>query len=191
MPTPEPVAKKPADPAVGVPPSVAPLSSKASRLSECLPDPEKFEGNQKDLCHFISQIHEKMNVNCNHFLSAQSHITYVTNCLKGPPYAQILPYIYRGICQLTNYEEILDILDCAFGDPNQVNNTCNDLFCLQQTNKDFGVFFAEFQHLALEGEMPEETLPTLLEQAINHKLHSMLMHNKPSSQKYHKFAAFL
>ena len=39
--------------------------------------------------------------------------------------------------------------------------------------------------------MPKETLPTLLEQAINCKLCSMLMHNKPSSWKYHKFAAFL
>lgn len=190
-PTPEPVAKKPADPAVGAPPSVAPPSSEASRLSERLPDPEKFEGDRKDLRRFVSQIHEKMNVNRDRFPSAQSRMTYVTNRLKGPPYAQILPYIHRGICQLTDYEEILDILDRAFGDPNRVNNARNDLFRLRQTNKDFGVFFAEFQRLALEGEMPEETLPTLLEQAINRELRSMLMHNEPPSRKYHEFAAFL
>jgi hypothetical protein len=39
--------------------------------------------------------------------------------------------------------------------------------------------------------MLEETLPTLLEQAINRELRGMLMHNEPPSQKYHEFAAFL
>ncbi|XP_077660544.1 uncharacterized protein AFUA_3G09420 [Aspergillus fumigatus Af293] len=62
---------------------------------------------------------------------------------------------------------------------------------LCQTNKEFGTFFAEFQRLALEGEMPEETLPTLLKQAISYELWSMLMHNQPPSQEYHQFARFL
>ena len=94
-------------------------------------------------------------------------MTYVNNCLKGALYAQILPYIKKGICQLKDYEDILDILDRAFGDPNRVNNACNKLFRFRQNNKEFGLFFAEFQRLALEGEMPEETLSILLEQSIN------------------------
>ncbi|RHZ43046.1 uncharacterized protein CDV56_100638, partial [Aspergillus thermomutatus] len=39
--------------------------------------------------------------------------------------------------------------------------------------------------------MPEETLSTLLEQAISHELRSMLMHNQPPSREYHQFARFL
>jgi hypothetical protein len=49
-------------------------------------------------------------------------------------------------------------IDRTFGYPNRVNNARNELFRLRQANKDFGTFFAEFQRLALEGEMPEETL---------------------------------
>jgi hypothetical protein len=118
-------------------------------------------------------------------------MTYVNNRLKGAPYAQILPYIKKGICQLKDYKDILDILDQAFGDPNHVNNTCNELFCFQQNNKEFGLFFTEFQHLALEGEMPEETLSILLEQSINQELKGMLMHNQPPTQEYYEFAKFL
>ncbi|GFF97258.1 conserved hypothetical protein [Aspergillus udagawae] len=118
-------------------------------------------------------------------------MAYMNNRLKGAPYAQILPYIKKGICTLNDYQDILDILERAFGDPNRMNNAHNELFSLHQTNKEFSTFFAEFQRLALEGEMPEETLSTLLEQAISYKLQSMLMHNQPLSQEYHQFTRFL
>jgi len=189
--TPEPAAELRTVAPVGTPASVDPPSSSSARLSERLPDPDRFEGDRKDLRRFISQIHEKMNVNHDRYPTPQSRMTYVTNRLRGAPYAQVLPYIKRGICQLEDYEEILQILDRAFGDPNCVNNARNELFRLRQANKEFGMFFAEFQRLALEGEMSEDVLPTLLEQAINQELRGMLMHNEPPSREYHQFANFL
>ena len=161
------------------------------QLSERLPDPDRFEGDRKDLRRFISQIHEKMNVNRDRFPTPQSRMTYVNNRLKGAPYAQILPHIKRGICQLNDYEDILDTLERAFGDPNRVNNARKELFRLQQNNREFSVFFAEFQRLALEGEMSEESLPTLLEQSINQELKGMLVHNQPPAWDYQEFAKFL
>jgi hypothetical protein len=187
----EPVAEKPVVAPVGAPASITTPSSEAAGLSERLPDPDKFEGDRKDLRRFIAQIQEKMNVNLDRFPTPQSRMAYVNNRLKGAPYAQILPYIRKGICTLNDYQDILDILERAFGDPNRVNNARNELFSLRQTNKEFGTFFAEFQRLALEGEMPEETLSTLLEQAISRELRSMLMHNQPPSREYHQFARFL
>jgi hypothetical protein len=99
--------------------------------------------------------------------------------------------VREGICQLGDYDQILNTLTRAFGDPNLINNARNDLFRLRQTNKDFSSFFAEFQRLALEGEMAEETLPTLLEQAISRELRSMLLHHDPPNRNYHQYAAFL
>lgn len=189
--TPEPAAETPTVAPVGAPASIDPPSTSSARLSERLPDPDRFEGDRKDLRRFTSQIHEKMNVNHDRYPTPQSRMTYVTNRLKGGPYAQILPYIKKGICQLKDYEEILQILDRAFGDPNRVNNARNELFRLRQANKEFGMFFADFQRLALEGEMSEDVLPTLLEQAINRELRGMLMHNEPPSREYHQFASFL
>ncbi|ODM21688.1 hypothetical protein SI65_02532 [Aspergillus cristatus] len=189
--TPEPTAEIHTVAPVGTPASVDPPSTSSARLSERLPDPDRFEGDRKDLRRFISQIHEKMNVNHDRYPTPQSRMTYVTNRLRGAPYAQVLPYIKKGICQLKDYEEILKILDRAFGDPNRVNNARNELFRLRQANKEFGMFFAEFQRLALEGEMSEDVLPTLLEQAINRELRGMLMHNEPPNREYHQFANFL
>lgn len=188
---PEPVVEKPVATPVGTSVSITTPSSEAAGLSERLPDPDKFEGDRKDLRRFMAQIQEKMTVNLDRFPTPQSRMAYVNNRLKGAPYAQILPYIKKGVCTLNDYQDILDVLERAFGDPNRVNNARNELFCLRQTNKEFGTFFAEFQRLALEGEMPEETLSTLLEQAISRELRSMLMHNQPPSREYHQFAGFL
>lgn len=39
--------------------------------------------------------------------------------------------------------------------------------------------------------MPEAALPTMLEQAINRELKSMLLHYEPPSGNYHDLAQFL
>lgn len=64
------------------------------------------------------------------------------------------------------------------------------LFHLKSANKELGAFFAEFQRLALEGQM-HESLPRILEQVISRELRSMLLHTEPPSREYHAFADFL
>ena len=71
-------------------------------------------------------------------------MAYVTNRLSSNPYTQILPYIKKGVYQLPDYKDILTLLDRAFGNPNRINNACNNLFRFRQTNKEFGTFFTEF-----------------------------------------------
>lgn len=191
VPTPEPAAKSPAATPVGAPASITPPSTSSAHLSERLPDPDPFDGDRKDLRRFVTQIRGKMTVNQDRFPTPQSRMTYVTSRLKGAPYDQILPYLHGGTCQLPDYEEILNILERAFGDPNRARNARNTLFRLRQGNKEFSIFFAEFHRLALEGEMPEAALPTLLEQAINRELRSMLLHHQPPEGDYHQLATFL
>lgn len=183
--------ESPADPTPRTSPPVIATPPTSTRASERLPDPEKFNGERKDLRRFVSQIKEKLTVNLDRFPTPQSRCAYVTSRLAGQPYSQILPYIQDGVCQLPDYHNILDILERAFGDPNRINNARNELYRLRQTNREFSTFFAEFQRLALEGEMPEESLPTMLEQAINRELRAMLLHHDPPSRQYLPFAQFL
>ncbi|GIZ39392.1 hypothetical protein CKM354_000277800 [Cercospora kikuchii] len=184
-------AKKSADPTPRTTPPTPAAPTESSQRSEKLPDPEKFTGDRKDLRRFVSQIHEKMFVNCDRFATPQSRISYVTSRLSGIPYSQILPYIKDGICQLPDYQNVLQILDNAYGDPNRVNNARADLFRFRQTNKDFAAFFAEFQRLGLEAEMTEESLSTLLEQAVSNEIKQMLVHSPPPTREYLKLAAHL
>ncbi|EKV16468.1 hypothetical protein PDIG_20610 [Penicillium digitatum PHI26] len=190
-PVPEPAAEPGVAAAMGTPPSLTPESSGSHVRSERLPDPDKFEGDRKDLRRFSSQIKEKLNINRDRFPTPQSRMTYVTNRLKGIPYAQILPYIRDGICQLNDFTDILDILERAFGDPNRARNARNELYRLRQGNKEFSLFFAEFQRLAMEGEMHNEALPTMLEQAINREMKGMLLHHEPPKGDYLDLARFL
>ncbi|KAL2884698.1 Protein FAM127C [Ceratocystis lukuohia] len=108
----------------------------AAKPSECIPDPDKFKGNQSDLCHFNTQICQKMQRNYDCFPDTQDCMAYVNNCLKGLAYALILPYIKDGECLLSDYDTVLKVLDCTYGD----------------LDKDFATFFSKFQCLALEGE---------------------------------------
>jgi len=85
-----------------------------------------------------------MIINQDRFPTPQSRIAYVTNRLTGTPYSQILLYIRDRVCQLTDYSQVLQILERAYGDPNRVQNTRSELFCFKQTNKEFAAFFAEF-----------------------------------------------
>ena len=119
-------------------------------------------------------------------------MAYVTNRLLGVPYNMILPYIHKGVCQLRDYEEILDVLERAYGDADNTRNARNELFRLKQGNRDFSVSFAEFHRLALEGEAHTQGLPHLLEQAISRELRGMLKHHDPPKDAdYLTYARFL
>lgn len=167
-------------------PSLSPLS-----LSERLPDIDKFSGDRKDLRRFASQVHEKMMINGDRYPTPQTRMAYVTSRLAGTPYSQVLPYIKTGICSLTDYTDILDILERAYGDPNRIKTARTELFRFKQANREFSVFFAEFQRLGLEAEMTDESLSTLLEQAVSREIKGMLVHSPPPSQQYLALAAHL
>jgi len=131
----------PSSPILDTPIGNAPATPLPSRLSERLPDPDKFFGDRKDLRRFISQVHEKLIINHDRFPTPHARMAYVTNRLSGTPYSQVLPYIKNGLCQLKDYPDILEILERAYGDPDRVNTARTELFRFKQTNKEFSIFF--------------------------------------------------
>jgi hypothetical protein len=71
--TPEPAAEMPAVTLMGAPALIDPPSAASAGLSERLPDPDRFEGDRKNLHQFVSQIKGKMNINLDYFLTP--HVT--------------------------------------------------------------------------------------------------------------------
>jgi hypothetical protein len=126
-----------------------------------------------------------MKANVDRFLTATSYLTYVAGRLTRRAYELILLKITYGLPQFPDYPDILAYLEKAFGDPNRVANVRNDLFRLRQSNKDFSTFFLEFQRLALEGQIAEDLLSTLLEQAISYELRSMLLYYNPPNREFY------
>jgi hypothetical protein len=72
----------------------------------------------------------------------------------------------------------------AFRDPDRVQNAQNTLYRLRQKNQDFSTFYAEFERLALKGEIIEASLGTLLMQNISFELYEMLLHMPTLSKEY-------
>lgn len=185
------VAEATIDPPKGTTSPAAATPSEFSRISERLPDPKEFDGTRTDLRRFVQQIHAKMTTNQDRFPTTQSRLTYVAGRLIGRAYELVLPKIRYGIPQFVDYTELLLDLESAFGDPDRIQNAQNKLYRLRQNNLDFSVFYAEFQRLALEGEMPNSGLTPLLTQAISRELQDMLLHNPAPSREYQTYARHL
>ncbi len=175
--SPVPPADEPEGPALAPTPPAAPGSA-TSRLSERLPDPDKFDGTPADLRRFTTQIRRKMTVNQDRYPTPAARIAYIADRLKDAAYALALPHL-EDPRRLSDYEAVLTLLEKAYGDPDRVNRARRELYRLRQTHKDFNTHLAEFQRLALEGEMDEGGLPSLLENSLSRELQSMLLYHTP------------
>ncbi|KAM0724085.1 hypothetical protein Q7P37_000265 [Cladosporium fusiforme] len=187
----EPVAEASTAHAHPTPPPIAATPSQSSNRSTKHPDPEKFNGSRADLRRFVEQVFSKMKSNADHFTDAQSRMRYVASRLEGRAFELILPYASRGDYSLTDYEEILDMLNRAFGDTDLPRQARNRLYSLRQKNQEFSAYFAEFQRLALEGQVPEGNLYHLLEQSVSNELSEMMLHNPPPSEDYYQLSRHL
>ena len=139
----------------------------------------------------MQQIYGKMIANADRFPTAPGRLTYVAGRLTGKAYQLMLPKIAYGLPQFPDYPDMLAYLESAFGDPDRAQNAQNKLYQLKQKNDDFSTYFSEFERLALEGEMAEETLTPLLFQGISRELQDMLLHNPPLSRQFRAYAQHL
>ena len=173
-------------------PLPATTPSQPHARSDKLPDPEVFKGDRKDIRRFLSQVSQKLRINQDRYPSPAARLAYVASRLSGPAYALVQPHIgIDGICHLSDYPAMLNLLERAYGDPNRIANARTELLSLRQKNQEFSSFYAEFQRLALEGELEDDPLATILEAAISQELRGMLMHSPPPSRELHAFAGHL
>lgn len=175
----------------GLPKPVTVSVASSTSHKEKQPDPKEFDGTRKDLRRFTQQIHGKMLVNGDRFPTATHRLIYVAGRLTGRAYELILPKISNGIPQFPDYTDMLEYLEQAFGDSDRVQNAQSKLFNLKQKNQEFSTYFAEFQSLALDGEMSETALTPLLYQGVSRELQDMLLHNPAPSHDFHAFSNHL
>ncbi|KAH7478061.1 hypothetical protein FOMA001_g9035 [Fusarium oxysporum f. sp. matthiolae] len=182
---PDPVAKAPVAETMGTPPTPITRSTASAQLSERIPDPDKFKATRADLRRFHDAITEKLTVNRDRYPTAMSRMAYVNNKLNDEAYKLIQPYIRHGTCRLPDYEDILDILRSAYGDPNETRTARRKLDTIKQKDRDFSTFYAEFQSLSLDSGLEGDVLAPFLEKAISKELFEMLLNNPPADYSYH------
>ncbi|QSZ32178.1 hypothetical protein DSL72_001749 [Monilinia vaccinii-corymbosi] len=163
------------------------------QLSEKLPDPAPFDGTKSDLDRFVSQIQNKMFANSDRFTTAHSRLSYVTGRLTGAAAAQIRPYNRKGqFVTLKDYDDLLNILERAYGNVNKKAEARKQLMTLRQKNLPFNAFYAEFQRLAQEAGMADDdaTLVILLEQGLSNELTDLIINTVPPTHSADAYAAF-
>lgn len=182
-------AERPPVTHLGTTPPPTTESTSSSRLSEKLPDPDKFQATRADLRRFHDAVTEKLTINRDRYPTPLSRMAYVNSRLGIEAYRHVQPYIKDGICRLPDYTAVLDVLRRVYGDPNEARTARRQLLNLRQTNKDFGSFYAEFYRLGQEGGIPKEALAPLLENAISRELKEMLLFAPPPSDQYDELVA--
>jgi len=159
--------------------------------SERFPDPEQFNGERADLRRFTTQMVAKMTSNADRFPKPYNRVAYTINRLSGKAFKQVMPYIDSTYSQFPDYTDVLELLDKAFGDPNEADTARRDLLRFKQNNRDFNTFIAEFQRLAVESKYPKDALPTMLEDKLSLEMQALLKVMPPASTEYHAFIQHL
>jgi hypothetical protein len=137
----------------GINPAVAPAKSTK------LPDPEVFEGNKgPKFEEWVSKMRKKLKANKDHYPTPELQMGYVEIRVGGEAIKHLAPRLRdQATNPFTTAEEMFKTLERAFLDPNRKQTTIVEFRKLYQNSKPFHEFWAEFQRLAAEIEMPVET----------------------------------
>ena len=117
---------------------------------ESMPDPVKFSGDRLELRPFLVQLKIKLAVNAARFPTPQHALGYAVGLLGGTALAQLIPYVNGAHVNLPDMEAFYAILENAFGDPDRVATATRELENLKQANREFSIYFADFQRLISE-----------------------------------------
>jgi hypothetical protein len=144
------------------------------KLAE-LTDPPKFNGTRKDLRTFVAQLRIKLHGNAQSFPTLQHRLSYAVGRLEGVAFDQVLPYINDTAVNLGSVDALIKILDDAFGDPDRVATATRELKSLRQANREFSLYFADFQRLSAETDWNDAAKRDALQSGLSEELKDALM----------------
>jgi len=147
-----------------------------TRRSGKIPYPPMFDGNHEKIEGFIAQLRLKLFSDPTLFPTPALRMAYTFNRLQGRAQAQILPYIQAGATfSLSNVEDIIHVLNNAFGDPDPLATARSKLHQLKQGKKEFTNYFAEFQTLVSKLDWNERTKIDALKEGHSIELRRQLI----------------
>jgi len=162
-------------PTTGVPTGTGTPATWPIRHSGTIPDPPVFDGNREKIEGFIAQLRLKLFSDPTLFPTPALRMVYAFNRLEGRTQAQILPYIQAGATfNLPDIEDIIRVLDNAFGDPDPLATARSKLHQLKQGKKEFINYFAEFQTLVSKLDWNERAKTDALKEGLSIELHHQL-----------------
>jgi hypothetical protein len=152
-----------------------------------LPHPPKYSGDRKELPNFISKVYSKLAGENGRFSDDQHKLRYVYGYLKGNAQNQIQPYIQTDNISLDDIEALIKILEAAFSDPDEVGTTSGELDRLMQGNREFSIYYAEFQHLMAILDYDSKAKKAALNRGLSKELQASLVYQTNEPEDFDKF----
>src|SRR5258705_1170000 len=109
------------------------------------------------------------------FPDEQAKLRLAINCLTGDAMDQIQQYIKDDSIDLKDLAALIEILEEAFGNPNQVAEAEAKLWNLQQGSREFTAYYAEFQRYASEVKWDETAKLSTLRRGLAYRLQNDLV----------------
>jgi hypothetical protein len=143
-------------------PNPAPMIPEKPARSEKIPNPPMSSGSRSGLPAFVATIRLKMQINVDRFPTPQARLTYLFSRLDGSAKQQILPMVTRDGIDMDDYEDMIDRLETAFGDPDRKGTAQRALTNLRQHNRAFVGYPAEWERYCPDTGFNDETAKFLL-----------------------------
>lgn len=156
--------------------------STSDHRSDKIPDPPIFDGTKAKLREFVTKLRLKMIGNADRYPTSHEKLVYAANRLEGTAMDQLMPYITvdegKGTkIDLESYEDLIRILEGAFGDPNKKVTAQKTLMTLRQRDRPFHEYWAEFQRYAPETGYNTEAKISFLTAGLSVELQSQMIHH--------------
>jgi uncharacterized protein DUF4939 len=167
------------------------LTSQPDRMtkSEKIPDPEPFDGKRSELAPFIASLRLKLLMNRDRFPTVQERLTYAFSRLAGNARNQILPYVTATGIGLEDEEALIAHLELAFGDPDRKGTAQRCIQTLRQKNREFSVYFAEFNRHVQDTGYNDEAKKSALMAGLSDELKALLIHTDTQEMNVQELAA--
>ena len=171
--------------------STCPLPAPLAPQTMSVPDPELFGGSRDKLHTFHSHLLMKLQGNSHGFPSNQHQLRYAIELLTDQAFTQIEPYIKEDRIKLASVTELLKVLEIAFGDPDGESTAERKLEVLRQTNREFSLYYAEFQRYAADVQWNESAKWTALTRGLSTRIKDALVLTSDIPSKFSEYATFL
>jgi hypothetical protein len=152
-----------------------------------LPHPPEYSGDRKELPNFISKVRSKLVGENGRFLDDQHKLRYVYGYLKGYTQNQIQPYVQTDKISLDDIEALIKILEATFGDPDEVGMASGELHRLMQGNREFSIYYAEFQRLMAILDYDSKAKKAALKRGLSKELHASLIYQTDEPEDFDEF----
>ena len=152
------------------------LDTREGHRHDRLPDVPTFDGSRKEYAAWAAQLRAKLQVD----LEDDSEVVRFWYChsrLRGKALSQVTPWV-KSVGQQGTVSELCGQLDAAYDTREEVDNGERQMLVLQQKNRSFAVYYAEFERslIAADGVLwPERVKRLFLESGFSKELRAALI----------------